>query len=226
MQQTHPKTFAFIDRMFTMTEGDLNALIAQENAARWRWVVNTPQHHERCPVAVLHGDPCNYEWLGAEGCHREEDGEPKPTNMCIRAPAAANAVATLAECSAADEHLQIVAEPDVRNHRKMRLHPIGKPQLCVSLTEAKSCELIVEACAPGYHKRQWWRMRHATGEDGPAGTASTIENFRKAGCVTTHSLLKGSRVGYADCGEREQNRAQSFEIHDLGGEKYRMEAIY
>jgi hypothetical protein len=230
MQNTHPLTFAFIDRMFTMPEADLDALIAQENASRWRWVVNTPLGHERCPAAVLHEDKCNYEWIIHDDCHRDEEGppvstEPKPTNMCIRAPAMADAVATLTECTAGDKHLEIVAEPDARNHRKMRLHPIDKPNLCVSLTEDKSCELIVEACATGYHKRQWWRFRHATA-NGLQGAADTIENFRKVGCVTTHSLLPGSRVGYADCGVRQQDRAQSFEIHDLGGDKYRIEAVY
>jgi hypothetical protein len=183
------------------------------------------------PVPGCSADDSETDGDGESDTDAENDGDDENdgrTNMCFKAsPDGEDPTVLLTACDGGGAHLQIVAEADPHNHRKTRLHPMHDHNLCLSLTEDKSCELIVEDCAEGYHKRQWWRFRHATGEEGPAGKATTIENFRKAGCITTHSLKEGSRIGYTDCADvRGQDRAQSFEVHALGHDGYIIEALY
>ena len=75
------------------------------------------------------------------------------------------------------------------------VHPRGREAECLSFTEGTSCELIVEPCAVGYHRRQLWLV-----DTMRAGEKTTLKNRKTGTCATPHSAQVGAKIGAAPCG--------------------------
>ena len=85
--------------------------------------------------------------------------------------------------------------------RQYFIHPRGRDDECLTLSEGLSCELLVEPCATGYHRRELWLV------DMEAST-TTLKNRKTGQCLVPHSMQIGAGLGEQSC----DSATQGFEV--------------
>jgi hypothetical protein len=73
------------------------------------------------------------------------------------------------------------------------VRPHGRPWECIAFNANMACDLVVEPCAAGHHRRQVWVADVASG-------TTTLKNRKTGTCAVARSMMAGAGVGSEDCG--------------------------